>query len=63
MPGHNLEWLATRNAAQQHVCPTCHAPVGGTCSNLATGKPIQGQPAHWQRIHTAQDAGREGTGE
>lgn len=57
---HSFDWLATRQAAMQHVCPFCHAAVGDICRNLATPKRphLQDQPAHYQRIMLAQDAAR-----
>ena len=47
---HSLDWIGTRTAAEQFVCPVCHAAVGDTCRNLGTGRTLLEQPAHYQRI-------------
>lgn len=51
------EWLAERELAERVMCRPkpwgCGAPAGQTCTNLHTGRPLQGQPAHWCRIRAA----------
>lgn len=47
---HTVEWLQERASAETMLCPECHAKPGITCTNLHTGRPLQGQPAHLARI-------------
>ena len=52
------EWLAERELAERVICRPrglggCGAPIGVTCTNLHTGAPLQGQPAHLCRIRDA----------
>ena len=55
---HSLDWIGTRTAAEQFVCPVCHAAVGDTCRNLGTGRTLKEQPAHYQRIALTLEATR-----
>lgn len=59
---HRLQWLADRDAAEALPCPPkprgCGAPPGQTCTNVHTGRPLAGQPAHLVRIRAATAAAR-----
>ena len=51
-------WLADRELAERVICRPhglggCGAPIGATCTNLHTGRPLEGQPAHLCRIRDA----------
>lgn len=50
-------WELERDAAQTVPCPPqprgCAVPAGVTCRNLATGRPLERQPAHQARRDAA----------
>ena len=55
------EWLAERELAERVICRPrglggCGAPVAVTCTNLHTGQPLKGPPAHLCRIRDASAA-------
>jgi hypothetical protein len=42
--------------AQTILCPDCHAPIGQTCLNTITGKPLERFPAHINRINKSKES-------
>lgn len=51
----DAEWRYVRDTAQKVSCDECNAAPGDTCINIANGKPLAGQPAHFKRISAAVD--------
>ena len=46
----SFDWLAQRNLAETVICPHCHAAPNTTCRNAFTNQPLEGPPAHPQRL-------------
>jgi hypothetical protein len=52
------DWAGSRIQAdaQTILCPDCHAPIGQTCLNTITGKPLERFPAHINRINKSKES-------
>jgi hypothetical protein len=59
---HSIQWLLDRDDAEREPCAECRAEVGGTCTNVHTGQPLTGQPAHVVRIVAAARSARARSG-